>query len=863
MDSGLEVPLTLVSAPAGYGKSVLVSHWAESSKYPCAWLSLDEGDGEVVEFLGYLVAAVRTAIPEACPETEALRRAPHPPPLKVMARCLANELDALAAPLVLALDDYHRLPASSKNHELLALLLEYPPRPLRLVLITRRDPPLPLASLRGKGHLAEVRLQDLRFTTAETSKYLETTAGLQVSPEALANLQIQTEGWAVGLQLVSLYLRDVEDPDKYLKELSGGIEQTQEYLLEEVLARHSRQMQDWMLQTSILDRFCPGLCESVCASGEPASDLDGREFVDTLRRDNLFIISLDARGEWYRYHHLFESLLEERLCRRQGPEEVAKLHLRASEWLEGEGLIGEALRHALAAEDPERASQVVERHARPVMNEDQWYVLEKWLSNLPVAVVQARPELLLAQAWTHYYRLEVALIPPVLDRIDELMGDGTEMHELSGEVALFRGFCSLLSGESARSLKYLEHALERIPGSDVEFRAETELLFGLAGQMEGQKDRVTHALANWLEASLPRHALRESRLLLTLVFVHYLAGDPTRAAQYLRRYRGVAERGGMSNALAWNDYLEGLIHLQRGELEAAIGLLEEAGKRKYFHYTRAAVDAVVALTLAFQANGEPEKAAAALESLVEFTDYLGPPFPNLADSCAARLALLQGRSMLAVRWLETSAPPMPEVMLWWLEIPCITHCRALVAEGSVASLREAEAQLQEYAEGNEAQHNTYQLIGILALQAIAFDKQGKGDEGRAVLERALTLAQPGGILFPFLEFGPPMADLLRQQLRQEPDNNFIRQVLGAFASDKPTPALTPASSDLVEPLTPREEEILELLAKRLRDKEIAQRLGISSATVKYHTKNLYQKLGVHGRRDAVKKARELHLISPP
>jgi LuxR family maltose regulon positive regulatory protein len=857
LEHGLQTPLILVSAPAGYGKSALVSHWAASLREPCAWLSLDAGDSDLKVFVDYVLAAVRTCFPDACTETATLNKALNPVPVHVLGGCLINELDAIDKSFVLALDDYHRIEPSSDVHELLRFLLEHPPRGARLVLMTRSDPPLPVVSLRADGRITEVRLRDLRFTAPEISDCLDRWFESTLSAEALANLERHTEGWAVGLRLVSLQLRHEDDPDAFLRSLRGGIHHTQQYLIQEVLDRQSPAARSWILETSIFDRFCTELCEAVCTGGDIAkrSDSDERELVDWVQGGELFVIPLDAQGKWFRYHHLFQSLLYEQLQLRTSPEELARLHVQASEWFETEDLFDEALRHALAAPDVERAAQIVERHARPVIKEDKWFVLDRWISKLPEEVVQDRPELLLGQAWRHYYRVEVTAIPPVLDRIDDLMGGDPTTHALSGEVSLFRGFCSFFANEGAQSLKYLEHALERIPTADAGFRAETEILFGMAGQMEGQKARVTRVLRKALEGPAPLDPLRESRLLLTLMFVYYMSGDLDGAERQLPRCRRAAESGGLNNALAWCDYLEGLYQLQRGRLEAAIRLLEEAGKRKYFHFTRAAADAFVALVLAYEAHGQPEQAAATVRALDEFAGYLGPPFLVLGESCAARLSIMQGRGASTDRWLKASASIPSEVMIWWLEIPCVTRCRALIAEGSVTSLGTAEEILRDYAEMNEAHHNTCHLIEILCLQAIVCEKQRKPEDALAVLERAVVLARPGGFVFPFLELGRPMADLLKRAMKH---GDHVREILAAFGARASAPAAD--ARQPVEPLTNREEEILELLEQRLRDKEIADRLCISPGTVKSHLKNLYQKLGVGGRRAAVTKARRLGLL---
>lgn len=729
--------------------------------------------------------------------------------------------------------------------------------------MTRHDPPLPLASMRSRGCVTEVRCQDLRFTTLEIAEFLDKAFGLKVSAEALGNLQQQTEGWVAGLRLVFLALRHLKDADTFLCELRGGILHTRQYLLQEVIAHLSSQMQDWLLKTSILERFCPELCDSVCsADGMPGtSGLNGQQFVDDLQQRNLFTVALDTQGEWFRYHHLFQELLNEQLRRRQGPGEIATLHSRASVWFETRGLIDEALKHALATEDVGRAAQIIERNARPVLNESRWYVLKRWLSQLPDEVVQERPELLLARAWIHFYHFEIAAIPPLMDRIDELMSGDPETHDLSGEVAMFRGFFWFFHNDGARSLKYLEHALDRIAVTDIRFRVVNEMLFGLAGQMEGQRDRVTRTLTGWLNDPSPLHPLRETNLLWILMIVYYIDGDPEGAERYLTRAQEIARANGLEEVLALCDYMGSLLHLQRGALGATIRFLEEAVDRKYVLHARAAADALGALSLAYLARGQPLQAVATLQSLGEFVSYLGPSYAVFADAYAARLGLMQGQPESALRWLETGPPPAVEVMVFWLEIPCVTWCRALIAEGSATSLREAEERLREYVEMNKAHHNTCQTIEVLVLLSLALDKQGRSEEALSVLAEALTLAERGKYVRPFVESGSSMAELLRQLLKQQPENLFTRKVLAAFAASEQTPA--PASEHLLDQLTVREDEILQLLAKRLRDKEIAHELFISTETVKYHLKNIYQKLGVHDRRQAVRKASELHLITPP
>jgi LuxR family maltose regulon positive regulatory protein len=866
LNTSCHLPFTLISAPAGYGKSQLCSFWVSACGLPTAWVSLDEDDNDLRQFLRYFLAAVGSLFPDAIEETRSLAAAPILPPVSVLADALTNDLNRIEEDFMLVLDDFNCI-RSEPVQDLITELLRHPPRPLHLMVITRRDPALPMARLRADQKVNEVRTRDLRFTSPETRNLLEKAAGLTVSDDALAHLEREVEGWVVGLRLVALALDHAENPEEVIKGMSGGTQQTQEYLLQEVIAQRSPQMQDWLLRTSILDRFCEPLCTAVCAvDGPPGStDLDGGQFIDALLRCNLFTIPLDTEGEWFRHHHLFKQLLFDQLQLRLGPNEIATLRLQACAWLESQGLFEEAMEHALTAEDIETAAQIVERNLGSVMNEGRWHIIAKWLIKLPDSVVQERPALLLALAYSHFYRGKAAAIPPILDRIDEVVGGDAETHEFSGEVAIFRGACSYLGNDGARALKDLEMALDRIPVTDIGMRAINEVSFAMAGQMAGQRERVTLMVTDWLNESSEIHPLRKAHLLSALTYLDFISGDLEAVGRRLPGLRALANTHGLENHLAWSDYLEGLFHLQRGELDSAIRFLGEASERRYFHDARAAVDALAALTIAYQAQGQPEQAAASLQSLGDFATSIGSFAPALADSCAARLALMNEPSAKAVRWQASSSPRPAEVTAFWFEIPCVTRCRGLIAEGSATSLREAEERLREYAESTEAHHNTCQQIGILALQAVAFAKQDKVEEALTALERAIKLAQPGGFIFPFLELGPPMGDLLRRLPERDNHSAFVESILSAIGGTEKNAAVEDAGQSRgarppLDQLTNRELGILELLGQRLFDKEIAAKLNISASTVNSHCKSIYQKLDVCNRRHAVAKGADLGIL---
>jgi len=865
LDGGRVRPLTLVSAGPGYGKCVLASSWLRKSDWPGAWLSLDESENDLRQFLRYFVTAVKSIFPDACEQTLSLVNMPRLPPLPILLAKLSNELGMIDQPFILVLDDYHLLSAQSVAHELIQQLLARPPIPLHLVILSRHDPPLELVALRAHDQLTEIRAQELSFDELETQELLEKTLAFKASSEAIENLQNEVEGWPAGLRLVSLALQKVKQPDEYLKNLHGGIAQTRAFLIKEVVSHHSPQMREWLLTTSILERFCPELCDALCVvdSHTGGIDFNSSEFIAKLLDKNLFTVPLDTQNEWFRYHRMFRELLKEQLGSSRSVNEIAALHSRASQWFESQDLIDEAIHHALAMENFERAVQLVETNARSKMNEDECSDVKKWLDRLPIEVVRERPELLLAQALMYFFQMKTAAIQPLLDRIDELMGGDPMTHDFSGEVAAFRGMIALYKGDRAHTLSYLEHAMVRVRATDLQYRSVAEGHFLIAQQMAGQIEKATREAIGRAKTQAALNPQAEAIPLFGLVFIHYLNADLAGAAGHNARQREIAKAHGLKNLLAWCDYFEGLFYLQRGELDEAIRFLGAVREGGNFHVWRAAVDALGALALAYQANCEPKRADSVLRSVARFATHAGPRFKRLAASYAARLALMQGRPEEAVRWMKANAkhPLRPEMLHNWLETKGLTHCRALIAEGSAASLQKAEKRLQEYANRNEAQHNSLQLIGIQVLQSITSEKQGKGEEAAIHLNRALALSRPGGFIFPFLEPGQPMADMLRNLPKQDVNDELIEQILFVFENTENKLAITanpnPSSQLLSESLTNRELEILKLLAQRLQNKEIAARLFVSTETVKSHLKNLYQKLAVSNRREAAAKSMEI------
>ena len=893
LDGWQQRPLTLVSAPAGYGKTTLVSSWLESLHNPTAWLSLDKHDNHLEVFLTYFLACVQTSFPNAVAETTALLGVAELPPLRVLSNSLANELDHLPQRLVLVLDDYHAI-NESRIDELLSELLKHPPGPLHLVMVTRTDPRIDLNRLRALGQVTEIGAQQLRFSVMETIELLEKLMRVEVDKEAASLLDEKTEGWVTGIRLAALSMAHRDNAQEMLRRLAAERRYIWDYLITEVLSALKPEVQDFLVKTAVLDRFCAPLCDAVLGdsgaeSGTPlvTSAARSQDTLEALQQDNLFIIPLDGQRRWFRYHHLFQQLLSVELKKRYSADEIAVLHLKASSWYSLNGLVDEALQHALEAGDDLAAAQLLEENARTLLDEDRWHVLEMWMARLPDNVIRQRPRLLIAKAWVRFHQFALQSIPPLLELAGTILEDDATAQPLWGEVDFFWGHHWYWQGQRTRSLDSLNRALEQIPKAHHLARGEAEVFWSLASQMSDQKEEAVRRLNRWLYDEQTPHPGRQTKLLGTLIFIGLLSGELNDAAPPNQKLHELATKNNNRYIRAWTSYIQGYIHYFWNNLDTAARHFAKAVSDRYILHTAGALDSLVGLALTYQAMGQPDSADATVALLLEFAQGKNnPAFITVARSCQARLSLMQEDLTSAVRWMKMADLATDSgIMFFWLEVPRITQCRILLAQGSEASLQEAGEKLAVYGKTNKAENNPRQLIDILLLQSMNYQKQSQSDKALAALERAITLAEPGGFIRPFLELGPEMAGLLARVSQGGVALEYIVRILAAFPDEmkderplqvadgsvssraastlaQGPPAPSRVSSSLVEPLTPRELDVLALLAQGLTNKEIAQRLVISHGTVRQHAYNLYQKLQVNNRQQAVTKAADLGIRFP-
>lgn len=886
LDDGTRSALTLVCAPAGYGKTTLLIEWSRRSDRPFAWVSLDAQDDDAGRFWGYVFAALELLRPGVGAEALALLRSPQPPPIESILTVAINGLAALPRAGVLVLDDYHLIEDRAIHAALAFLLAHLPPR-LRLVIAGRADPPLPLARLRARGQLTELRAADLRCTPEETAAFLRDVMGLALAAGDVAALEERTEGWIAALQLAALSLRGQADGAAFVAAFAGSHRHVVDYLVDEVLARQPGDVHTFLLHTAILDRLGGALYDAVTGRG------DGQALLEGLERANLFIVPLDDERRWYRYHHLFADVLRQRL-RRADPAGVPRLHRRAAAWYERECWVTEAIGHALAAGDTAWAVRLAEEHVETAVLRSEVAAVRHWLALLPGDVVRSRPRLCVAAAVVALVGHDLEAVEPWLrdaerglgtgDR-DEAppdpsapaedgpsQGAGTLADELFADLPLaivvICGTLARLRGDAARAIACAQRALDHLPDTGY-LRGVAAWDLGLAYWMGGDlaaADRVLGALS---ARATPTGSVET--LYAPLLGLYYQGQVQiaqgrlhAAAATYRRAQRLGAPEGrprlpaagwaevGLGELLReWDDLDGAARHLRAGlDLGARVGDAAPLAQ------------GYVALARVRQARGD---AAGALDA-IEMARRLAPGADvihlfNPVEAQRARLWLLQGDVAAAARWVEERGLRQDDALSYAREAAHAVLARVLLAQGAP---RDARALLDRLGEQAEAGGRVGSAIEILALRALAEEACGDMATALATLGRALALAEPEGYVRLFVDEGMAMMALLRRAAAEGLSPAYAHRLLAAAAPPgapaPPAVARPTAASPLPESLTPREREVLELLAAGAQNGEIAARLYVTLDTVKKHVGHIFGKLGVGNRTQAVARARALGLI---
>ena len=884
LDVGLEAGrCSLLSAPAGAGKTSLLAAWLAQLDRPVAWLTLDERDQDPHQVLRYLVAALQTIAPASGREALAWLETPRPPPAEVVVTVLVNDLAALPRPGLLVLDDYH-LVRAPEVHAAVAFLLEHLPPGLHLVIASREDPPLPLPRLRARRQLTEVRAADLGFSVEEAAALLASGMGLRLEEAQVAALVDRTEGWAAGLQLAGLALRDRPDPAAFVAAFAGRHRLVADYLMTEVLDRQPASTRRFLLATGVLDRLCAPLCDALLAADAPG---DTQRRLEELERANLFLVPLDDERMWYRYHHLFADALRARLAREAGADAAATFHRRASAWFEREGLLPEAIDHALAGDAAEDAATCIEALTPTLFATMSIHQpLAAWLAALPEPVVRARPLLCLAQAWLLIHRVELVPAAAWIDAAARALpaaGDGAD--PARGAVAATRAYIATVVPDTApdHAIAWAERALADLAADDVAFRSIAGISLGQAALALGQLDRAERAFAD-VAAAARAAGLVQGSLTATTAQVN---------VQRLRGARRQALATGRA-ALAWasghvvpptvgrlRTVLAELL-LDEDDLAAALPLATEglAAPREFGNAPPLVLLASLPLVRLRLAQGDATAAGAVLAEVRPLVQH--GPFAmvvQLLEAAEARLRLAMGDGGGAVAWaadVAWDAPVEPMALADVLrfaaagvEAAGVTPARILVAygraTGDAALLARAKRHLETAWQVAEGLGLGWLRLRVLILRALLADALGDREAALRSLAAAVAEAEPEGVIRPFLDEGELMAALLATldgSVRdgREPTAGLSTAFLGTLLAAFPGQGPGPRQTGLVEPLTARELEVLRLLASGRSNAEVAAKLFVEQSTVKTHLIHLYSKLGVHSRTQAVAHARTLGLL---
>lgn len=847
LNSGIQGKLTLISAPAGFGKTTLAAEWLRETHRAVTWLSLDEADNDPARFLSYFLAALQVIDGQAGKEARSLLQAPQPPSQDSLMTTLLNELTTISIPFVLAMDDFHVIETHS-THKLINFIVEHQPGQMHMVLLTREDPHLPLSRLRARGQITEIRQEDLRFTALESAEFLEKVMGLKISARDVDALERRTEGWITGLQLAAiamqspLSMQGQEDVQRFVQEFTGSNRYVLDYLAQEVLERQPREIQDFLLQTSILDRLCASLCDAI--TQRPGS----QELLENLEQANLFIMPLDQSRIWYRYHRLFRDLLFNRL-RAQDESALNALHTRASSWYEEHDLLPDAIQHTLAAEDWERALKLIHRASEALSKRGEIFTLLNWYREIPDQLILENAETCLAYSW-------ILLLAGQFERagvyLSHAEGHVRDDPSFLGQIVNAKAYLARSQGDYHRMVELSQQALALLPKEDLDSRCIVAINLGIAYWHSGKMDAADRALSEVFVAGQATGNLYAVSMAMVFQGMIMAVRGKLRAAN--DRFQTIIQQDETPPFLRGLAYLYlSVLHYEWNELEQSGKYLLEAIKiGERIRNDELLVVSWMMMARIHMAGGNLAAAGEVLDKAQQKAasgEASAPAVPRLA---AARVqhAIACGDLEAASGWAERLADGYD----WhsFYRFTNTTLAQYLLAQNKT---REATSHLEGCFEQASQEGWVYGMIAIRALQTLA---AAEPEAAFAYLKDALQWAQPEGYLRTFVDLGKGLEPSLQAAIRRQVMPDYAQKILSAMKSGAQKPILGQLS--LVEPLNPRELEVLRLMAAGFTNPQIAGELFISTGTAKTHVHNICGKLGSRNRTEAAARARELGLV---
>lgn len=855
LENGFQSKLTLLSAPAGFGKTTLLTQLISKHRKRTAWLSLDKTDSDPIKFVQYLIAALRTVVPDIGREAIGSLHS-DPLPIDLIFTSIINEITELSDTLLLVFDDYH-LVENETVHTITRFLVEHSPSQFQLIIATRVDPPFPLAKWRVRNEVNEVRLADLSFNRSEISIFLSSISALELSDQEISVLEDRTEGWVAGLQLTALSLQKCRDIPAFIREFAGTNRHIVDYLAEEVLNRQPDHIQSFLLQTSILHQFSTELCDYLTERS------DSRQILIDLDNDNLFIIPLDDTRCWYRYHHLFGDLLHQQL-QHTDVGSLPQLHSRASKWYEQNNLIDNAIDHAFAARDYDRASVLIGSLFDTAWEFERKSRLDQWFEELPEEYIHERPNLCFFSAWVLTENANLIKAEKRLERVEQLIVAGDETfstRELQGKVAAMRALMATGRGDAPQMIELAEKALRFLPDEARTWTANAYFTLGVAQTIIGDG---SFAISSFIEA---RKVSQEGEIVhLYLKASFWLisrlkyAGQLSKALAINEELFHLVKEKGIENSVAG-----GAVHMMQGDLLYEQNKIDEAyhSMREDFIISEKCEDVVhkgwcyYGMMRILAAQNDISGAEEFIDRIekLKISSDLNLMITHLTDSWKARIWLLKGEHSKVVSWLDEKKITVQDKPPTSLQAPAnIILARHLVGNNKVD---EAHPLLDRLLHIEEQNDWILLLIETLLIKAQALLKQGDSQLALQMTRKAVFLAEPGGYIRVFVDEGQALVDLFEQLLlEKDVPRQFVRKLLTESQISKHVHG----GNKTAEQLSEREIEVLRCIAAGLSNKTITEELFISMSTVKTHLRNIYSKLGVNSRTQALAKAKQKALI---
>jgi LuxR family maltose regulon positive regulatory protein len=882
LDAGLSGKLTLISAPAGFGKTTVLSEWIRGCGHPTAWLSLDKNDNDPSRFLIYLIAALQRIDSEIGADVQAVLIESPSPQFEILLTRLIGEMGRLPGKSIIVLDDFH-LVDSKPVHDAISFLIEYLPPTIHLVISGRSDPPLPISRLRVQGEVNEVRTSQLRFTKKEVADFLNDRMGFDLSAEGIAALEARTEGWIASLKLAAISMQGRDNWPEFIAKFSGSHRYIIDYLIDEVMARQPEEVQTFLRRTSILERFCAPLCEYVVGGDK------GLDFIDTLDRSNLFLIPLDDHREWFRYHHLFADFLSQRL-RTSEPDSLPELHRRASEWYQNEGLVDEAIQHALAAGDWDRATRLVDGIAADLLVRAESNKLLKFVDQLPSDLCPDYPMLCILHAWALLFMGQLERVEPALTAVEASLKKAPGIPN-PGYVTTVRAYLATRQGDMLKSIELTEQALEELSKAlpdriTLIFQGAAVIWLGLNHRILGNLDQarqlfmeaagINQKAGNYYAALASFEQLADLAVVRGLL---HQAVDLSRSglelAQNWKDSGGKPQRSPM--AAVGLQLALGTVLYQLNDLAGAAAHIQHSADLFELGEHWGRMHSYTMLAYLKQAQGEFEASAELFRKACAVEDTLnvrrsfasdrpsliklrillsraGPEMAHLLTDAYRRFESVGVHANDEVDFCSPAGYPREHM---YSDLACLLIALDRAAEALPLLTRLLEAAITMERHGDE--------IRYLVLMALAQHALGDSQTALDSLGQALALAEPQGYVRLFVDEGPPMAELLRFAISQNIAPEFASKLLAAFPQNiqrtiQIEKELAANTQLLVEPLSEREIEVLRLIAEGYKYKEIAERLVVSINTVRHHTRNVYSKLDVNNRTQAIGRAKELNYL---